>query len=715
MTPKKKLQVFVSSTYSDLRDERQAAVEAILTAGHIPAGMELFAAGDQSQMEVIKRWIDESDLFLLILGGRYGSIDPSSNKSYIQLEYEYALEKEKPFFAVVIDENYLKERVKVRGIDLYEITYQQQLKDFRKTVLTKLVRFWCDRKDIELAVLRTLSDFARRDDLVGWVPGNEAVNIGALAEEIARLAKENASLREQISKLGVASPFFSGLSFDEMFQLLLSNRIDPTQVSAEMLGILKNVAMAFRHSEPTLLHFFWLCRNALGKERERGRKKSPESHDYLNDLQMFNLVKEYGEDIGSYVYTEYSLTETGKSFLLRLMRYPGSQEATEYHFPKDMDSERDRRASLLKQRATNDENSDGRRDAVQELARNWKDYADTVQILKQRAASDENPEVRQVAVQELALGWKDDPDTLQILTQHAASDENPEVRRAAVHELVRGWKEEPDTLQILTQHASSDENPEVRRAAVHELVRGWKEDPDTLQILKRRAASDENPEVRRAAVQELARGWKEDPDTLQILKRRAASDENPEVRQVAVQELALGWKEDPDTLQILKQRAASDENPDVRQVAVQELACGWKKDPDTLQILKQHAASDENPEVRQVAVQELALSWKEDPDTLQILKQRAASDENPEVRRVAVRELARGWKEDPDTLQILKQHAASDENPEVRRVAVEELGWGWNEDPDTLQILTQRAASDENQQVREMAVRQLKVHYHRDV
>ena len=74
MTPKKKLQVFVSSTYSDLRDERQAAVEAILTAGHIPAGMELFAAGDQSQMEVIKRWIDESDVFLLILGGRYGSM-----------------------------------------------------------------------------------------------------------------------------------------------------------------------------------------------------------------------------------------------------------------------------------------------------------------------------------------------------------------------------------------------------------------------------------------------------------------------------------------------------------------------------------------------------------------------------------------------------------------------------------------------------------------
>ena len=81
---KRKLQVFVSSTYTDLKEERQAAVEAILNAGHIPAGMELFAAGDQSQWHVIQDWIRESDVYLLILGGRYGSVEPSSGKSYTQ-------------------------------------------------------------------------------------------------------------------------------------------------------------------------------------------------------------------------------------------------------------------------------------------------------------------------------------------------------------------------------------------------------------------------------------------------------------------------------------------------------------------------------------------------------------------------------------------------------------------------------------------------------
>lgn len=67
----KKLQVFVSSTYTDLIEERQAAVEAILDAGHIPAGMELFKAGNESQLKTIYKWIDQSDVYMLILGGRY--------------------------------------------------------------------------------------------------------------------------------------------------------------------------------------------------------------------------------------------------------------------------------------------------------------------------------------------------------------------------------------------------------------------------------------------------------------------------------------------------------------------------------------------------------------------------------------------------------------------------------------------------------------------
>jgi len=198
MAQKKKLQVFISSTYSDLHEERQAAVEAVLTAGHIPAGMELFAAGDESQMNVIKRWIDESDVYMLILGGRYGSIEPKTQKSYIHLEYEYAVEKGKPLFAVVVDEKYLEKKVRKHGSSVIEKEHPDKLKQFRELVCSKMVRFWSDSKDIKLSIMETMADFSNRAELIGWIPGNEAVDINVV-EQLAKLSKENAELRKQFS------------------------------------------------------------------------------------------------------------------------------------------------------------------------------------------------------------------------------------------------------------------------------------------------------------------------------------------------------------------------------------------------------------------------------------------------------------------------------------------------------------------------------------
>ncbi|MFP9114882.1 DUF4062 domain-containing protein [Flavobacterium sp. RHBU_3] len=217
----KKLQVFVSSTYIDLKEERQAAVEAILSAGHIPAGMELFSAGDESQMTVIKRWIDESDVYLLILGGRYGSVEPTSGKSYTHLEYEYAIEQGKPLFAVVINQPALDQKVKANGMTVIEQDSPHLLKEFKSQVLSNLVKFFDDKKDIKLAVHETLSEFNYRKELTGWVRGDNAVNTGLLAEEIARLTKENSDLRIELSKSrGASEALYSGLTYEELKSIL---------------------------------------------------------------------------------------------------------------------------------------------------------------------------------------------------------------------------------------------------------------------------------------------------------------------------------------------------------------------------------------------------------------------------------------------------------------------------------------------------------------
>lgn len=170
---KKKYQVFISSTYIDLTAERQAAVQAILTHGNIPAGMELFAASNQSQWEVIKNWIEDSDIYMLILGARYGSVEPVSGKSYTQLEYEYAMELNKPSFSVVIDEGQIANLPN----KFVESENPEKLKTFRKLLTdTTLVEFFKDTKDIEKGVLKSLRyiEINSEERLVGWVRADKS-------------------------------------------------------------------------------------------------------------------------------------------------------------------------------------------------------------------------------------------------------------------------------------------------------------------------------------------------------------------------------------------------------------------------------------------------------------------------------------------------------------------------------------------------------------
>jgi len=190
---KKKLQVFVSSTYTDLIEERQSAVEAILSLGHIPAGMELFKSGNESQLETIKRWIDESDIYLLILGGRYGSLEPNSKLGYTELEYEYAFKKHIPFFAIVIDDKSLNEKVKLVGISVFETDNREKYLKFRQKVLSKTSVFYSDNKDIKIAIVNSISDFQDRFEFKGWVSGD-------ILKDYDNLMVENIRLIEQIQK-----------------------------------------------------------------------------------------------------------------------------------------------------------------------------------------------------------------------------------------------------------------------------------------------------------------------------------------------------------------------------------------------------------------------------------------------------------------------------------------------------------------------------------
>ena len=216
----KKLQVFISSTYTDLIEERQAAVQAVLDAGHIPAGMELFKAGNTSQLETIYKWIDKSDVYMLILGGRYGSIEEKTGKSYTQLEYEYAIRKGLPVFSVVLRKDFIKKKSEFLGEEnTIENINISKYNDFKNLVMSKIVREVSDCKDIMLAIHTTLKDFMEEYQFVGWVRSNDTESNTDLLKQlndmnilVSDLKKEKNQLKLKLDSL--EQDFESNLAFE---------------------------------------------------------------------------------------------------------------------------------------------------------------------------------------------------------------------------------------------------------------------------------------------------------------------------------------------------------------------------------------------------------------------------------------------------------------------------------------------------------------------
>lgn len=168
----KKYQIFISSTFTDLINERQACVEAILKKGHLPAGMELFSANNKSQWEVIKKWIDDSDIYVLLLGGRYGSIDNKTGLSYTEMEYNYAIEKGKPLFALILDDEIIFEKPLEITKD-YDLKVQKYI-DFKEKVSSKMCSFPKNIDQIKLEIVNSLDIIIsdNKNKMTGWIKGH---------------------------------------------------------------------------------------------------------------------------------------------------------------------------------------------------------------------------------------------------------------------------------------------------------------------------------------------------------------------------------------------------------------------------------------------------------------------------------------------------------------------------------------------------------------
>lgn len=170
-----KYQIFVSSTFQDLKDERKAVQWEILKTDNIPVGMESFTADDDRGWGVIKRSIESSDYYILILAGRYGSVDEKFGMSWTEHEYDYAIKLRIPILVFMRDDDYITAKKLESDTELLA-----KLNTFKEKVRSRhLIEYWTTLDDLRARTSTALTKRFRLDEekvpRPGWFRGGSTM------------------------------------------------------------------------------------------------------------------------------------------------------------------------------------------------------------------------------------------------------------------------------------------------------------------------------------------------------------------------------------------------------------------------------------------------------------------------------------------------------------------------------------------------------------
>lgn len=124
---------------------------------------------------------------MLILGGRYGSIEEESGLSYTELEYRYALSKNMPVFAIVLEDNFLHTKAfSCNADDIFEKKNKSKYNSFKKFVKTNVVCFANNVDKISSNIHSQLNNILhdKSYNLIGWTRGDSNISDTLLSPNV---------------------------------------------------------------------------------------------------------------------------------------------------------------------------------------------------------------------------------------------------------------------------------------------------------------------------------------------------------------------------------------------------------------------------------------------------------------------------------------------------------------------------------------------------
>lgn len=324
----KKFQVFISSTYEDLKEERRIAIERVLDLNHIPIGMEAFAAGNDRQWDFIKKRIQDSDYYIVIIAERYGSI-AHDGRSYTQMEYEYAIDCNIPVAAFLLGD----EARKTWPSEKVEFEKKTEINRFREICKRRRVNFWNTPHELGANIVISLIDAIKTNPQVGWVRANNVPTTEILSE-VARLSSEKRELQDKITSyeserkhLGIPTHTLHTLSNMRAASILdlttlrreNADRIAP---NANLIDFLKYFRLELAKG---ITKFDWAFHlsEALGLNfsAEEDREILIDTLDRLSiELISYDIIEEINMTNNTRMppggNSKYILTKTGKEILL---------------------------------------------------------------------------------------------------------------------------------------------------------------------------------------------------------------------------------------------------------------------------------------------------------------------------------------------------------------------------------------------------------------
>lgn len=153
--------------------------------------MELFAAGNTDQWTLIEQVIDKCDYYIVIVGGRYGTVT-EEGISYTEKEYDYAVSQGIPIMGFV---HANPDQIPAGKTELSPEA-RLKLDSFREKVKKKVVKLYSTPAELGGVVSRGLIRLQKEFPRPGWVRGDLAMT-AETAAQIAELRAEVAELRQR--------------------------------------------------------------------------------------------------------------------------------------------------------------------------------------------------------------------------------------------------------------------------------------------------------------------------------------------------------------------------------------------------------------------------------------------------------------------------------------------------------------------------------------